>query len=155
MWDRTNNRFQIFKVDGTFVKEVFVARNTLQQEGTVYNFAFSPDKEQRFLYVMDGSNKAIRVMNRQTLEIVENVGRSEPAAISYVSLRIGVVPVLKPVALINPMLLLFAAAVKLHSKLDPREAFIVDMGLGTALLLNVAPAVLFKWNWSAPRSATC
>ncbi len=72
--DRTNNRFQIFKVDGTFVKEVFVARNTLQQEGTVYNFAFSPDKEQRFLYVMDGSNKAIRVMNRQTLEIVENIG---------------------------------------------------------------------------------
>jgi DNA-binding beta-propeller fold protein YncE len=42
--DRTNNRLQIFKVDGTFVKEVFVARNTLQQEGTVYNFAFSPDK---------------------------------------------------------------------------------------------------------------
>ena len=72
--DRTNNRLQIFKPDGTFVKEVFVARNTLQQEGTVYNFVFSPDKEQRFLYVMDGSNKAIRVYDRKSMELVENIG---------------------------------------------------------------------------------
>jgi hypothetical protein len=72
--DRTNNRLQIFKVDGTFVKEVFIARNTLQQEGTVHNFAFSPDKEQRFLYVLDGSNKAIRVYNRQSMESIETIG---------------------------------------------------------------------------------
>jgi hypothetical protein len=72
--DRTNNRLQIFKVDGTFVNEVFVARNTLQQEGTVHNFAFSPDREQRFLYVLDGSNKAVRVYNRQSMQIVENIG---------------------------------------------------------------------------------
>ena len=67
--DRTNNRLQVFRLDGTFVKEVFITRNTLQTEGTVHTFAVSPDKEQRFLYVVDGSNKAIRVLNRQTLEI--------------------------------------------------------------------------------------
>jgi DNA-binding beta-propeller fold protein YncE len=72
--DRTNNRLQVFHTDGTFVTEKFIARNTLQQEGTVHNFAFSPDKEQRFLYVLDGSNKAIRVLNRQTLETVGNIG---------------------------------------------------------------------------------
>jgi hypothetical protein len=72
--DRTNNRFQVFRLDGTFLKEVFVAKTTLQAEGTVHHFAMSPDKEQKFLYVMDGSNKAIRVMNRQALEIVSNVG---------------------------------------------------------------------------------
>ena len=72
--DRTNNRIQVFKLDGTFVREVFIARNTLQNEGTVHNFAVSPDPEQRFLYVADGSNKAIRVLNRQTMEIVANVG---------------------------------------------------------------------------------
>ena len=66
--DRTNNRLQVFRLDGTFVKEVFIARNTLQAEGTVHNFALSPDKEQKFLYVVDGSNKAMRVLNRQTLE---------------------------------------------------------------------------------------
>jgi len=72
--DRSNNRLQVFKLDGTFIKEVFIARNTLQNEGTVHNFALSPDKDQRFLYVLDGSNKAIRVLNRQTMEIVGNIG---------------------------------------------------------------------------------
>jgi len=72
--DRTNNRLQVFKTDGSFVKEVFIARNTLQAEGTVHHFAVSPDKEQRFLYVVDGSNKTIRVLNRQTLEILYSVG---------------------------------------------------------------------------------
>ena len=72
--DRTNNRLQVFRLDGTFVREVFIARNTLQAEGSVHNFAVSPDKEQKFLYVMDGSNKAIRVLNRQTMEIVSSIG---------------------------------------------------------------------------------
>jgi DNA-binding beta-propeller fold protein YncE len=72
--DRTNNRMQVFKTDGTFMKEVFIARNTLQAEGTVHAFATSPDKEQRFLYIVDGSNKAVRVLNRQTLEILGSVG---------------------------------------------------------------------------------
>jgi DNA-binding beta-propeller fold protein YncE len=72
--DRTNNRLQVFKLDGTFIKEVFIARNTLQAEGTVHHFAMSPDKDQTFLYVLDGSNKAIRVLNRRTLEIVSNIG---------------------------------------------------------------------------------
>ena len=72
--DRSNNRLQLFRLDGTFIKEVFISRNTLQNEGTVHGFAVSPDKDQRFLYVVDGSNKAIRVLNRQTLEIVSTVG---------------------------------------------------------------------------------
>ena len=72
--DRSNNRLQVFKLDGTFIREVFIARNTLQNEGTVHHFAMSPDKEQRFLYVMDGSNKAIRVLNRQTMAIVASIG---------------------------------------------------------------------------------
>jgi len=72
--DRTNNRLQVFRLDGTFIKEVFIAKNTLQAEGTVHGFATSPDRDQKFLYVMDGSNKAIRVLNRQTMEIVANIG---------------------------------------------------------------------------------
>ena len=65
--DRTNNRLQVFRPDGTFVKEMFIARSTLEPEGTVYNFVFSPDKAQQFLYVLDASNKVIRVLDRQTL----------------------------------------------------------------------------------------
>ncbi len=72
--DRSNNRLQVFRLDGTFVKEAFISRNTLQAEGTVHAFAVSSDPGQRFLYVVDGSNKAIRVLNRATLEIVSSVG---------------------------------------------------------------------------------
>jgi len=72
--DRSNNRLQVFRLDGTYVKETFITRNTLQAEGTVHAFAVSPDREQKFLYVMDGSNKAIRILNRQTLETIASVG---------------------------------------------------------------------------------
>jgi hypothetical protein len=61
-------------LDGTFLKEVFIKRDTLQSEGTVHDFAFSPDAEQRFLYFVDGSNKWVRILNRQTLQIVDSVG---------------------------------------------------------------------------------
>jgi DNA-binding beta-propeller fold protein YncE len=72
--DRTNNRLQVFNLNGTFVREAFVARGTLQAEGTVHHFALSPDAAQRFLYVVDGSNKAVRVLDRQTLEPLASVG---------------------------------------------------------------------------------
>ena len=72
--DRGNNRLQVFRLDGTFVREVFIKRDTLQSEGTVHDFAFSPDKEQKFLYIADGSNKYVRILNRQSLEIVDSVG---------------------------------------------------------------------------------
>jgi DNA-binding beta-propeller fold protein YncE len=72
--DRSNNRIQVFQLDGTFVKETFISRNTLQAEGTVHAFAVSPDKDQKFLYVVDGSNKAVRVLNRQALQIVSSIG---------------------------------------------------------------------------------
>jgi DNA-binding beta-propeller fold protein YncE len=72
--DRSNNRLQIFRPDGTFLKEVFVARDTLQNEGTVHAFAVSPDKAQKFLYIVDGSNKAIRILNRETLDTLASVG---------------------------------------------------------------------------------
>lgn len=72
--DRANNRLQVFRIDGTFVKEAFVKRDTLDAEGTVYGFAFSPDKDQTFLYSVDGPNDWVRILNRQTLEIVDSIG---------------------------------------------------------------------------------
>jgi len=37
-------------------------------------FAVAPDPEQRFLYVVEGSNKAIRILDRRTLETLASVG---------------------------------------------------------------------------------
>jgi DNA-binding beta-propeller fold protein YncE len=71
--DRANDRIQVFKPDGTFVREVFVEKTT-KGDGTVFDIAFSKDPEQKYLYVADGSNERIHVMLRQTLEVVTTFG---------------------------------------------------------------------------------
>lgn len=66
--DQRNNRIQVFKTsDGSFVKEVKVAASTLA-EGSVWDIALSADAAQRFLYVADGTNQRVRILNRSTLE---------------------------------------------------------------------------------------
>jgi DNA-binding beta-propeller fold protein YncE len=72
--DRSNNRIQVFRPDGTFVKEAFVAREVLTPTGTVVTMAFSPDKPQRFLYVTSGDQK-VRILDRQSLHVLSSVGR--------------------------------------------------------------------------------
>jgi hypothetical protein len=71
--DRTNDRIQVFKTDGAYVKEVFIARNTLG-DGSAFDIAMSRDPQQRFLYVADGSNMKIHVLQRDTLEILTDFG---------------------------------------------------------------------------------
>ena len=71
--DRQNDRIQVFKKDGTFVKEAFVSKSTLG-EGAVWDIAFSADPQQRFLYVADGSDQKVWVLRRDTLEVVSSVG---------------------------------------------------------------------------------
>jgi DNA-binding beta-propeller fold protein YncE len=71
--DRSNNRVQVFRKDGTFVKEVVIAKNTLYP-GSVDDIAFSADPEQRFMYVADGMNKKVWILNRSTLAILGRFG---------------------------------------------------------------------------------
>jgi len=72
--DRSNNRIQVFRPDGTFVREAFVAREVATPTGTVVTMAFSPDREQRFLYVTSGDQK-IRILDRQSLQVLGSIGR--------------------------------------------------------------------------------
>jgi sugar lactone lactonase YvrE len=69
--DRSNNRIQIFRKDGTFQKEFFVAKDS-GAAGTVYDLAFSPD--QRFMYVADGGNQKVWIVRRAGLEVVGSFG---------------------------------------------------------------------------------
>jgi len=68
--DRVNNRIQVFRLDGTFLKEMYIERKTSANEGTAFGVAFSPDKQQQFFYVPDGSNKKVQIVNRESLEVV-------------------------------------------------------------------------------------
>ncbi len=71
--DRVNNRLQVFRPDGTFVKESFLAKNT-RASGAVWDVAFSKDPAQRYLYVTDGMNNRVYVLRRDSLELLTSFG---------------------------------------------------------------------------------
>jgi hypothetical protein len=71
--DRTSDRIQVFKRDGTFVKEAQVAPKTMSQ-GSTWDVAFSRDKDQKYMYLVDGQNMKIYVMDRQSLEVLYSFG---------------------------------------------------------------------------------
>ena len=72
--DRLNNRLQVFTVDGKFQREIFIERKT-QLLGTSFNTAFSPDRQQRWLYVADAGNGRVRIYDRKSLAEVGAFGR--------------------------------------------------------------------------------
>ena len=71
--DRTNDRIQVFQTDGTFVKETWVEPETLG-DGSTFDIAISRDPEQKFLYVADGTNQRIHILDRQSLELLTSFG---------------------------------------------------------------------------------
>lgn len=71
--DSQNDRIQVFKKDGSFIKEKTVAPNTLGA-GSVWGIAFSRDPQQKYMYVADGMNMKIHVLDRQSLAEVSSFG---------------------------------------------------------------------------------
>jgi len=71
--DRSSNRIQVFQKNGAFVKEALVAKDT-RAEGSVWDVAFSNDAQERFLYVADGLNKTVWMLQRDTLTPVSRFG---------------------------------------------------------------------------------
>jgi DNA-binding beta-propeller fold protein YncE len=71
--DRPSNRISVFQTDGTFVKEVIIAPATLSQ-GSTWDIDFSHDPEQRFIYLADGQNMKVYVIERETLEVLYSFG---------------------------------------------------------------------------------
>ena len=73
--DRTNDRVQVFRKDGTFIKEGFVARQTFGS-GSVWDIVFSTDAAQQFLIVNDGTNQQVWILRRDTLQVLGAFGRA-------------------------------------------------------------------------------
>jgi DNA-binding beta-propeller fold protein YncE len=71
--DRPNDRIQVFKPDGTYVKEMFIEKRTLG-DGSTWDIAFSKDPQQKYIYLADGANEKIHVLLRDTLEEVTSFG---------------------------------------------------------------------------------
>ena len=71
--DRPNDRIQVFRKNGQFVKEQRIAPNTLG-DGSVWDIAFSRDPQQKYMYLADGKNERMYVMDRQSLAILTQFG---------------------------------------------------------------------------------
>lgn len=71
--DRSNNRIQVFKKDGTFVRERFILPKT-PPTGTVSGLALSKDRQQEFLYNADPRDHRVWILRRSDLEILGSIG---------------------------------------------------------------------------------
>jgi DNA-binding beta-propeller fold protein YncE len=72
--DRANNRVQVFKKDGTFVKQ-FVFEEKSLGSGSSFDLVFSNDPQQKYFYLADGSNDQVLTVERDTGKVVSSFGR--------------------------------------------------------------------------------
>ena len=83
--DKSSNRIQVFDRSGAFVKEAVVSRDTLggtiagtfgvlNAAGAVWDLAFSSDPQQRYVFVADGQDKKVLILQRDTLAPLGGIG---------------------------------------------------------------------------------
>ena len=73
--DRSQNRIQVFKKDGTLVNEWFYEKNS-RGDGATFDVALWPDPKQTYLLNADGTNNEIRVIKRDDGSVVGTFGHS-------------------------------------------------------------------------------
>jgi len=71
--DRPNRRIQLYDVAGKYQRQMFINRPG-PSSNSVAGLAFSPDRQQRFLYVADYGNSRLLVVERATLEVLYQFG---------------------------------------------------------------------------------
>ncbi|HIF20396.1 MAG TPA: hypothetical protein EYQ27_00475 [Gemmatimonadetes bacterium] len=72
--DRRGNRIQVFQQSGEFVTEKIIAPET-RSSGSAFVVGLSPDADQEWLYLADGTNHKVWVLRRSDLEVVGEFGR--------------------------------------------------------------------------------
>jgi hypothetical protein len=77
--DRAHNRMQVFKKDGTFVKEFVVAPDT-KGNGSLWDADLSPDAGQTFIHVADGENNVVWNLLRDSGRVLGSFGRNGRSA---------------------------------------------------------------------------
>ena len=72
--DRRGNRIQVFDQQGKFLSEKIIAPATLAS-GSAFVIVLSPDPQQQWLYLADGTNHKVWILRRSDLEVVGEFGR--------------------------------------------------------------------------------
>jgi len=76
--DRQGDRVQVFQKDGTFVRNIWIKTGTDKipdARGTAWWVDFSPDREQKLLYVMNGRNETVHILDHASGKILSTFGR--------------------------------------------------------------------------------
>jgi hypothetical protein len=76
--DRPNRRIQLFTPAGKYITQMFVNRAG-PSASSVSGIAFSPDKDQKYLYMADYGNSHIIVADRKELKILYQFGKRSAA----------------------------------------------------------------------------
>jgi DNA-binding beta-propeller fold protein YncE len=71
--DRVNDRIQVFRKDGTFVKEAIIDPNTFRS-GSVWDMTFSRDPQQAYIYMANGVDQKISILQRSSLDVLTSFG---------------------------------------------------------------------------------
>lgn len=71
--DRVNDRIQVFRKDGTFVREAFIDPDTYRS-GSVWDLTFSRDPQQTYIYAANGVDEKINILLRSSLEVLTSFG---------------------------------------------------------------------------------
>ncbi len=71
--DRSNNRIQVFRKDGTFIQEAFIANDTIGS-GSTSDIGFSVDPQQRFAFVEDSTKSKVYILDRKSLKVLSTFG---------------------------------------------------------------------------------
>jgi sugar lactone lactonase YvrE len=82
--DRGNQRIQVFRHDGTFVRDAFVKEKDDPGAGIApQDIAISPDPRQTFLFVLTGEK--VYILQRDTMEVVGRFGHRGRSAGQFIS----------------------------------------------------------------------
>jgi DNA-binding beta-propeller fold protein YncE len=71
--DRVNDRIQVFTKDGKFVKEQWIQKDSLA-DGSVWDIAFSKDPQQKYIFLADGRNMKVHIIERLPLQELTSFG---------------------------------------------------------------------------------
>jgi DNA-binding beta-propeller fold protein YncE len=78
--DRQGSRVQVFDKMGNHVRDIHVARTDDHVEdpvlrGTAWWVAFSPDEEQQYMYVMNGAEEKVHILDHESGRTLSTFGR--------------------------------------------------------------------------------
>jgi DNA-binding beta-propeller fold protein YncE len=76
--DRQGDRVQVFDKNGKFLRNIWIRTGTPtlpDARGTAWWVAFSPDRGQKYMYVMNGRNETVHVLDHESGKILATFGR--------------------------------------------------------------------------------